>query len=767
MKRKLFTLFMTIIISLSQFAYAAPIYEMTESEKAAGNIEIITKKMLMNAGFVTVNIIKADLSDKDIDLTFLKDENNIKTLYNTKTLTDKMNATAGINGDFYAKSSTSNEASSIGVEIKDGELLSGYALSSTQMGVGARLNDGSFYFDYIDTLTTIIAPNGEGDVIKAYNKFDSLSGIVMYDRNWGALSIGSTGNLEEMVVEDGIVTAINHDVGQIEIPENGYVLAYLKDLNSFIPDNFKVGDEVKIDRVINPDIEGDIDFALGGGTILVTEGQKAKITHTAGVREPRSAWGVDKEERYAYLVTVDGRSNKSVGVTLDEFSDILIDIGLYNAINLDGGGSSTLVAKKQGEDNTSVINTPSDSHLRGVINGVGITSSHQKGKISQIKLDFDKEKVFVNTSVMLSVTAMDNNYLGVDFDKEKVIFSVPKNAGYIKDFVFYPQKSGEITITAEYMGIISSEKITILDMPHSLELATKEKKMKSGEKYLVTLKGYDKDGYSALIDLNHVGINVSDDILSFDGNTIKATNKGTSVVTFSFGDVKTHMIIRVDDDTTKVSLPLDISKTDEQNVSKDVKSTSQNFSVAFFGNTFYNKTMLEKAVMKKLIEKVKESCDMVFFAGKNVNVTTKLIPLYSSDKYSHISHKGTSFFTLNNSSSSIHTPDKNQWKKFMDDIKNTTDKNIFIIMPNKYNFSSKTEEELFDKLLSDYALSLGKDVYIFSNGIMESYRKNGKHMFTVDGVGNLDKQNVLSNAMYLKVNSENGKITYSFEEIFQ
>jgi len=767
MKRKLFTLFMTIIISLSQFAYAAPIYEMTESEKAAGNIEIITKKMLMNAGFVTVNIIKANLSDKDIDLTFLKDENNIKTLYNTKTLTDKMNATAGINGDFYAKSSTSNEASSIGVEIKDGELLSGYALSSTQMGVGARLNDGSFYFDYIDTLTTITAPNGEGDVIKAYNKFDSLSGIVMYDRNWGALSIGSTGNLEEMVVEEGIVTAINHDMGQIEIPENGYVLAYLKDLNSFIPDNFKVGDEVKIDRVINPDIESDIDVALGGVTILVTEGQKAKITHTAGVREPRSAWGVDKEERYAYLVTVDGRSNRSVGVTLNEFSEILIDIGLYNAINLDGGGSSTLVAKKQGEDNTSVINTPSDSHLRGVINGVGITSSHQKGKISQIRLDFDKEKAFVNTSVMLSVTAMDKNYLGVDFDKEKVIFSVPKNAGYIKDFVFYPQKSGEITITAEYMGIISSEKITILDMPHSLELATKEKKMKSGEKYLVTLKGYDKDGYSALIDLNHVGINVSDDILSFDGNTIKATNKGTSVVTFSFGDVKTHMIIRVDDDTTNISLPLDISKTDEQNVSKDVKSTSRNFSVAFFGNTFYNKTMLEKAVMKKLIEKVKESCDMVFFAGKNVNVTTKLIPLYSSDKYSHISHKGTSFFTLNNSSSSIHTPDKNQWKKFMDDIKNTADKNIFIIMPNKYNFSSKTEEELFDKLLSDYALSLGKDVYIFSNGIMESYRKNGKHMFTVDGVGNLNKQNVLSNAMYLKVNSENGKITYSFEEIFQ
>lgn len=767
MKRKLPAIIMTLIISLSHFAYAAPIYEMTESEKAAGNIELITKKILINAGFVTVNIIKADLRDKDTCLTFLKDEKNLKTLYNTKTLTEKMGATAGINGDFYAKNSSSNEASSIGVEIKDGNLLSGYALSSTQMGVGAKLDDGSFFFDYIDTLTTITAPNGEGDVIKAYNKFDSLSGIVMYDRNWGNLSIGSTGNLEEMVVEDGIVTAINHDMGQIEIPENGYILAYLKDQNSFIPDNFKVGDEVKIDRVINPDIESVIDFAIGGGTILVTEGQKAKITHTAGVREPRSAWGVGKDGRYAYLVTVDGRTKTSVGVTLDEFSDILIDIGLYNAINLDGGGSSTLVAKRQGEDDLSVINNPSDSSLRGVINGVGIISEHKKGKISQIKLEFDKEKVFINTSSALNVTAMDKNYLGIDFDKEKVKFSLPKDAGYIKDFVFYPQKSGEVTVTAEYMGIKTSKKITVLDMPHSLKLSSKERKMKSGEKYLVTLRGYDEKGHSALIDLNHIGINVSDDILSFDGNTIKATRKGTSVVTFSFGDVSTSLIVRVDGDDTEVSLPEDVSHPDEKNVSKDIKSDEDNFSVAFFGNSFYNKTMLERSVAKNLILKIKDSCDMIFFAGKNVNISTELIPIHTSQKYSLISHKGVSFFTLNNASSSIHTPDKTQWKKFMEDIKSVKDKNIFIIMPNKYNFSSDTEEELFEKTISDYALSVGKDVYIFSNGVINSYRDNGKYMFNVDGVGNLNKQNVLSHAMYLKVNCENGNITYSFEKIFE
>ena len=158
---------------------------------------------------------------------------------------------------------------------------------------------------------------------------------------------------------------------------------------------------------------------------------------------------------------------------------------------------------------------------------------------------------------------------------------------------------------------------------------------------------------------------------------------------------------------------------------------------------------------------------MIFFAGKNMNISTELIPIHTSQKYSLISHKGVSFFTINNTSSSIHTSDKTQWMKFMEDIKSVKDKNIFIIMPNKYNFSSDTEEELFEKVLSEYALSADKDVYIFSNGVMSAYRENGRYMFNVDGVGNLNRQNVLEDAMYLKVNCENGNITYSFEKIFK
>ncbi|UKI38697.1 MAG: phosphodiester glycosidase family protein [Clostridiales bacterium] len=61
---------------------------------------------------------------------------------------------------------------------------------------------------------------------------------------------------------------------------------------------------------------------------------------------PRTALGLDKDGKTLYLITVDGRQADSIGVSLAELSEILINNGIYNAINLDGGGSTTMVAKK-------------------------------------------------------------------------------------------------------------------------------------------------------------------------------------------------------------------------------------------------------------------------------------------------------------------------------------------------------------------------------------------------------------------------------------
>lgn len=74
-------------------------------------------------------------------------------------------------------------------------------------------------------------------------------------------------------------------------------------------------------------------------------------------RHPRTAFGTLADGRVAFVV-VDGRSSTARGITLPDFAALLGEMGLVDAINLDGGGSSTLSVR--GCSVTDAVNFPSD-----------------------------------------------------------------------------------------------------------------------------------------------------------------------------------------------------------------------------------------------------------------------------------------------------------------------------------------------------------------------------------------------------------------------
>jgi exopolysaccharide biosynthesis protein len=70
-------------------------------------------------------------------------------------------------------------------------------------------------------------------------------------------------------------------------------------------------------------------------------------------RHPRTAVGVRAEGSLVF-VTVDGRQpKKSVGMTVDELAGLMLELGCVDAINLDGGGSTTMVVKGRVVNNSS------------------------------------------------------------------------------------------------------------------------------------------------------------------------------------------------------------------------------------------------------------------------------------------------------------------------------------------------------------------------------------------------------------------------------
>ncbi len=93
---------------------------------------------------------------------------------------------------------------------------------------------------------------------------------------------------------------------------------------------------------------------------LVSSGQVP--THGDTSVDPRTAIGVSQDKRYIYLIACDGRRDGwSSGCDFPSLSTLLVAMGCWDAINLDGGGSSTLCAWNEAANKPSVLNRPSSS----------------------------------------------------------------------------------------------------------------------------------------------------------------------------------------------------------------------------------------------------------------------------------------------------------------------------------------------------------------------------------------------------------------------
>lgn len=122
------------------------------------------------------------------------------------------------------------------------------------------------------------------------------------------------------------------------------------------------------------DPPANIAHAISGLEMIVLNGQT--LPDLSENIEPRTALGLNRGNKILTLVIVDGRqTGYSEGATLPELAAILLEYGVHNGMNMDGGGSSTLVI--EGEDGLPVVlNSPIDGNIPGrerpVANHLGI-----------------------------------------------------------------------------------------------------------------------------------------------------------------------------------------------------------------------------------------------------------------------------------------------------------------------------------------------------------------------------------------------------------
>ena len=195
----------------------------------------------------------------------------------------------------------------------------------------------------------------------------------LYNDKYGQDSYGdSVPGCAEIVINcAGIVTEQRHELPGVPIPDGGYIISARGAVTNALLQHATVGSKIRIDPVTHPDWRN-LQCAITAGPRIVKDGtfyQDPIQTFPNGedftiswkqnhynYRQPRTAAAVSQDGNTLILAVADGRqTNFSVGIYQDEMADLLMNYGGYNALDLDSGGSATMVI------NGMVTNHPSDN----------------------------------------------------------------------------------------------------------------------------------------------------------------------------------------------------------------------------------------------------------------------------------------------------------------------------------------------------------------------------------------------------------------------
>ena len=309
------------------------------------------------------DIIMADWNPS-VQMKTVKANNELKGYQTTQdmmrsyeqTSSSNKKVIAGINGDFYKAGGVPVHS-----QIIDGEILKlPVQRDAIAMDEEQRIYLGSFsYSGQLETFdpSTVLTIDG-------VNMAREANQLIIYNQYHGD-STHTNAYGYEVVLEQLDFRPINRPeffrVVELEDYDEGYIpdghivlsahgekVPYLQSLH--------LGDSVRITHGMQQDERpyseqpALVEF-IGGSKVFLDNG---KIDGNWPERHPRSALGFNSDTTKVFLFTVDGRQESSVGMSLTEMAEVMKHFGAAFAINLDGGGSTTLVA------NDKVLSSPSD-----------------------------------------------------------------------------------------------------------------------------------------------------------------------------------------------------------------------------------------------------------------------------------------------------------------------------------------------------------------------------------------------------------------------
>ncbi len=311
-------------------------------------------------GPIRGHLMRVDLTTPGISLDYAgrKDVSSRAPLLQT-VLAD--GGIAGVNGDFFDIGDT-NAPLGVGRD-RQRKMLHGPESGWNCAFFLTRSGQPDIDFLYADA---VIKQYPELDIQTVNSPTVRQGGIGLYTEKWGTLYDhrvvdGQKNHTRMVVVRNGKVTENTRRFPK-KLDVKGKVLIG-RDQGANSMRGLVPGTRLTVKATLDPKPR----VAITGNVFLIRDGKKKAVDDRD--LHPRTAIGITEDRTGLILLVVDGRVPFSRGYTMVELAALMEQLGAYEALNLDGGGSSTMVARKR-NGKVRVVNTPSDGKPREVPNGL-------------------------------------------------------------------------------------------------------------------------------------------------------------------------------------------------------------------------------------------------------------------------------------------------------------------------------------------------------------------------------------------------------------
>lgn len=366
----------------------------------------------------TFDVVEVDLTKAETRLETVKAQDTFGGYEKTSSMSQRKSyeghqVVAAVNGDFYGGGNPTN------AQVIKGEIIT----RPINRDVFGYTKDKKVFINPTTYTGKLRFGNDEFD-ITGINQARNTDALVYYNQYFGS----STGTnqfgtelilkgIDEWVVNGEVRAVVVEKIstGDAELTDSTFVLSGHGTAAANL-DGFQAGDTVSIEHQLLPGFDNIKEVVGGRGKFLNNGNNEGDWPE----RHPRTAVGFNADSTKLYLMTVDGRQASSAGMTLTEMGEFMKRFGVENALNLDGGGSTTMVV------HNNVVNSPSDGiGERAVANALMVVSSKEKtGVLEKLNMAPSFKKVYRGNTFNFSVSGSDVNYYPLELDPQNMTFTL-------------------------------------------------------------------------------------------------------------------------------------------------------------------------------------------------------------------------------------------------------------------------------------------------------------------------------------------------------